>query len=79
MYEAVPERISIIDHGDDPRTFCELFYACCDEIKDLSVLEAYQRILTLAIHKLRNNIELSEQVVQEMLEAFMGAAMEFLI
>ena len=61
---------------DDPRTFGELFYACCDEIKDLSVLEALQRILTLAIHKLRNNIELSEQVVQEMLEAFMGAVKE---
>jgi len=61
---------------DDPRTFGELFYAYCDEIKDLSVLEALQRILTLAIRKLRNNIELSEQIVQEMLEAFMGAAME---
>ena len=61
---------------DDPRTFGELFYAYCDEIKDLSLLEALQRIITLAIHKLRNNIELSEQVVQEMLDAFMGAAME---
>lgn len=61
---------------DDPRTFGELFYAYCDEIKDISVLEALQRILTLAIHKLRHNIELSEQVVLEMLDAFMGAAME---
>jgi hypothetical protein len=61
---------------DDPRTFGELFYAYCDEIKDLSVLEALQRILTLAIHKLRNNMELSEQIVQEMLEAFMGAALK---
>ena len=62
---------------DDPRTFGELFYAYCDEIKDLSVLEALQRILTLAIHKLKNNIELSEQVVQEMLDALMGAVMDF--
>lgn len=61
---------------DDPRTFGELFYACCDEIKDLSLLEALQRILTLAILKLRNNIELSEKVIQEMLDALMGAVME---
>ena len=61
---------------DDPRTFGELFYAYCDEIKDLSLLEALQRILTLVIHKLRNNIELSEKFVQEMIEAFMGATME---
>ena len=62
---------------DDPRTFGELFHAYCDEIKDLSLLEALQRIITLAIRKLRNNIELSEQVVQKMLDAFMGAALEF--
>jgi len=61
---------------DDPRTFGELFYACCDEIKDLSLLEALQRIITLAIHKLRNINELSEQLVQNMLDALMGAVME---
>ena len=61
---------------DDPRTFGELFHACCDEIKDLSLLEALQRIITLAIHKLRNINELSEQLVQNMLDALMGAVME---
>lgn len=61
---------------DDPRTFGELFYACCDEIKDLSLLDALQRILTLAIHKLRKTSELSEQIVQEMLDALMDAVKE---
>ena len=61
---------------NDSRTFGELFHACCDEIKDLSLLEALQRIITLAIHKLRNINELSEQLVQNMLDALMGAAME---
>jgi len=61
---------------DDPRTFGELFYACCDEIKDLSLLEALQRIITLAIHNLRNINELSEKLVQNMLDALMGAVME---
>ena len=61
---------------DDPRTFGELFHACCDEIKNLSLLEALQRIITLAVNNLRNINELSEQVVQEMLDALMGAAVE---
>ena len=61
---------------DDPRTFVELFHACCDEIKDLSLLEALQRIITLAIHKLRKINGLSEQFVQDMLDAFMGATLE---
>jgi len=61
---------------DDPRTFGELFYACCDEIKDLSLLDALQRIVTLALHKLRKTSELSEIIVQEMLDALMDAVKE---
>jgi hypothetical protein len=61
---------------DDPRTFGELFYACCDEIKDLSLLEALQRIIALAIYKLRNINELSNQLVQNMLDALMGSVIE---
>jgi len=64
---------------DDPRTFGEIFYACCDEIKDLSLLEALQRILTLTIHNLRKTSVLSEQIVQEMLDALMGAVKELFI
>ena len=32
----------------DHRTFGELFYACCDEVKDISFIEALHRILILA-------------------------------
>ncbi len=39
-------------------------------------LDALQRILTLAIHKLRKTSELSEQIVQEMLDALMDAVKE---
>ena len=62
--------------NDDPRSFGELFHACCDEIKDLSLIEALQRIITLAISKLRKNSELSEQFIQDMLDAIMGATLE---
>ena len=60
----------------DPRTFSELFHACCNEIKDLSLLEALQRIITLEVHKSRNISELSEQLIQAMLDELMGSAME---
>jgi transposase len=33
----------------DHRTFSDLFYACCDEVADITFLEALCRILTLAI------------------------------
>ena len=62
---------------EDPRTFGEFFYDYCDEIRDLSLLEALQRILTLAINKLRETNELTEKFVHEMLDALMGAALEF--
>ena len=32
----------------DDRSFGDLFYACCDEVKDISFIEALFRILTLA-------------------------------
>lgn len=37
----------------DQRTFGELFYACCQELDDISFVEALQRILTLAVEQLR--------------------------
>ena len=61
---------------DYPRTFGELFYAYCNEIKDLSLLDALQRIVELAIHTLRNNNELSERIIQNMLDAIMGSVKE---
>ena len=33
----------------DHRTFGELFYACCDEIRDISFMEALYRLLSLAL------------------------------
>lgn len=37
----------------DYRTFGDLFYACCDEVKDISFIEALNRILTLVADQLR--------------------------
>jgi IS4 transposase len=37
----------------DDRTFGNLFYACCEELNDISFVEALYRILTLAADRLR--------------------------
>ncbi len=63
---------------DDPRTIGSLFFACCDEIQDLSLIEAMQRLLALALSKVRASGEFAESEIDAMLDAIMGAALEFM-
>lgn len=60
-----------------PSTFSRmnrLSYACCDEMKDLTLFEALHRLLTLALEKVRSTGEFAESVVNAMLDAVMGTA-----
>jgi len=59
---------------DDPRSIGGLFFACCDEMKDLTLFEALNRILTLAFEKVRATGEFAESVISAMLDAIMGTA-----
>lgn len=63
---------------DDPRTLGSLFFACSEKIKDLSMLEALQRLLALAIEKVRAAGEYAEDVIMAMVNAIMGAAISFI-
>jgi hypothetical protein len=63
---------------DDQKTIGGLFFACSKEIKDLSLMEALQRLLTLVLDKVRSSGEFAEDVVIAMIEAVMGAAVEFI-
>jgi len=63
---------------EDPRTIGSLFYACCEEMKDLTLVEALNRILALALEKVRHAGEFSETVINQMLDAIMGAAIEMI-
>jgi hypothetical protein len=63
---------------DDPKTIGGLFFACSEEIKDLSLLEALQRLLALVLDKVRSSGELAESVIVAMIDAIMGAAIEFI-
>ena len=40
---------------DDQRTIGGLFFACSEEIKDLSLLDALQRLLAIALDKVRSS------------------------
>ncbi len=61
---------------DDPRTIGTLFFACSDEIQDVTLIEALTRILTLAMERVRTAGELAEKVILQMVDAIMGAAIE---
>jgi len=63
---------------DDQRTIGSLFFACSEEIKDLSLIESLQRLLALAFNKVRTSGEYAEVVVITMIDAIMGAAVEFI-
>ena len=63
---------------DDPRSIGSLFYACCDEMKDLTLFEALHRLLTLALEKVRASGEFAESVISTMLDAIMGTAIDMI-
>jgi hypothetical protein len=56
----------------DQRSFGYLFHACCDEIRDISFLEALIRILTLAADRMRS----IGSFCQKTFDAFFYVAME---
>ena len=63
---------------DDQRTIGGLFFACSEEIKDLSLLESLQRLLAFVLDKVRSSGEFAESVVVAMIDAIMDAALEFI-
>jgi len=63
---------------DDARTLGNLFYACSDELRDLSLIEALQRILSLAMDKIRDAGITTEEVIHTILETVMSTALDIL-
>lgn len=60
----------------DHRTFGDLFYACCDEMADISFFEALCRILTLAADRLRQFGAFCEKTVGAFFDAIMNSALQ---
>jgi hypothetical protein len=63
---------------DDPRTLGSLFFAYSDEMKDLSLVEALQRILSLAMKKIRSAGIVTEDVALALVDSIMNIAIDML-
>ena len=63
---------------DDQRTIGGLFFACSEEVKDLSLVEALQRLLAFVLDKIRESGDFAESVVISMIDTVMGAAIELI-
>ena len=63
---------------DDPRTLGTLFYACSEEQQDLSLVGAMQRLLSLALEKVRASGIIAEAAVLAIVDAVMDFAVEML-
>lgn len=59
----------------DQRTFGDLFYACCDELRDISFIESLYRILTLAVHQLQALETFCEKTIQIFFDTLMETAL----
>jgi len=60
----------------DHRTFGDLFYYCCDEVDDISFIEALYRILTLAADQLKDIGNFCEKTASAFFDAVMEAALQ---
>ena len=63
---------------DDQRSIGSLYHACCSEIQDLTLIDALQRVLTLALNAVRQSGEFAEAVVMAMVDAIMGVALNMI-
>ena len=62
----------------DDRTFGDLFYACCDELNDISFIEALYRILSLAVEGIRKMGSYCEKTTQSFFDMIMDTALGYL-
>jgi hypothetical protein len=62
----------------DNRTFGQIFYCIYDEMADIAFYESLQRILTMAIDKLRKAGEFSEKIYHKLIDVVMGQAVKLL-
>jgi hypothetical protein len=59
-------------NGEDPRTIGQLFYICCDELKDISLAEALQKLLSLLEQFLGERLQLAEQEIRRLIDYLIG-------
>ncbi len=60
----------------DDRTFGGVFRDMLDEMEDITIIEALNRILMLAFEKIRAIQNISKEIVDQILDIFMGIVIE---
>lgn len=60
----------------DDRTFGDLFYACCDELSDISFIEALYRIVLLASQAIRKMGTYCEETVRDFFDTIIEVALK---
>lgn len=55
-------------NGEDPRTIGGLFYSCCDELQDISLAEALQKLLSLLEKFLDEQLQLAEDEIRKLID-----------
>jgi hypothetical protein len=55
-------------NGEDPRTIGGLFYSCCDELQDISLVEALQKLLSLLEQFLNEQLQLAEDEIRKLID-----------
>jgi hypothetical protein len=60
----------------DQRSFGDLFYACCEEMADISFMQALYRILTLAADQLKQMGTFCEKTATALFDAIMDNALQ---
>ncbi len=63
-------------NSTDHRTFGDLFYACCDELRDINFIEALYRLLSLALNSIRTIGTYCEKSVQSFIDAIIDEALD---
>ena len=61
----------------DNRTFGELFYACCQEVSDISFVEALYRIMTLASNRLKALGSYCEKTATAFFDSILERALQY--
>lgn len=63
---------------NSPRTLGSLFFACSEERRDLSLIEAMQRLFSLALNKVRAVGSIAENAGLALVDAVMGVVVDML-
>ncbi len=63
---------------DDPKTIGSVLFACSEEIKNLSLLKALQRLLALALDTVRSSGCVYQKCYYHPIDTIMGIAIKML-